>query len=126
MAKVDVIVSELKTEGTRHSNVLAVPLGAKFVRVSMPRKDMTDTKIAFACQLFLSLDGGTSWKPWGGAGTVGGEIIDSITKQIVTESGMEMALPEPSNPNRKVKGTVSISSEAKVAWTWSLNNVCSL
>ncbi|MBA7553202.1 hypothetical protein ES705_45789 [subsurface metagenome] len=114
MAKINVIVAEITTEGTRHSNSLAVPVGAKSVRVMMPRKDMLDDKIAFACQLFLSLDDGKSWRPWGGAGTVGGVVIDSATGITATESGMEMTLPEPTNSKRRIKTTVSISNEAKI------------
>ena len=114
MAKINVITSELKLEGTRYSNTIAIPLNAEYIKVSMPRKDMLDDKIAFAIQLFLSLDNGISWKPWGGMGTVGGEIIDNVTSEVSTESGMEMHLPEPANSTRKVKATISISNEAKV------------
>ena len=80
----------------------------------MPRKDMTDAKIAFACQLFLSLDSGKSWHPWGGMGTVGGKIMDSATKKVAIESGMEMKLPKPENAKRKLMATLTTTSIAIV------------
>jgi hypothetical protein len=110
--KLNVITSELKTEQTRHSGVITVPAGIIGVRVTMSREDMLDSKVAFACQLFLSLNDGNSWMPWGGAGTVGGEITNSL-QEIETESGYETKLPEPSNTKRKIKATVTNSASAK-------------
>ena len=111
--KTNVVPVETKTESTRYSDLITVPLNAELVKITMPRKDMLDKKVAYAIQLFLSLDGGISWRPWGGMGTVGGEVIDSATKEIATESGMTTKLLESTNPNRMIKATLSVSAETK-------------
>lgn len=114
MTYVNIITTELVDEGTRESNVVNVPVGATQISVMIPRKDLLDSSVAVALQLFLSMDGGTSWKPHGGGGTVGGEVINSETQQVEPYSGITMGLPEPNNTQRKIMATVTTTAQVKV------------
>jgi hypothetical protein len=66
----------------------------------------------------LSLDGGVTWVDMGGAGldlSKAGFTVNALNQyldsqgKVATETGMVIPLPDPTNPNRQVRGTVTVS-----------------
>jgi len=113
---VETLISEKDfLKGTEDLADIDIPVDMTEVDVFIDRTNLTDSKIAVAVQCFLSLDNGISWKPWGGFGTIGGEIINSETKKAETKSGMISKLPEPKNKNRKIRLTITLSDKATIA-----------
>jgi hypothetical protein len=94
-----------------------IPVDATSVVVTLDRSAMTgdpvaktgDARVGIAWSIFLSLDGGVSWTPWGGAGTVGGNIPATPT------SFFTIALPDPTNPNRQVAAVFAVSGNITLA-----------
>lgn len=115
MASIAIVDKKDFLSGTEDPDEISVPLGATEVDIFIDRTDLLDSKVAVAVQCFLSLNGGLSWKPWGGFGTTGGEMINSKTMVVDTKSGMISKLPEPDNKNRKLRLTITLSSGANTA-----------
>jgi hypothetical protein len=115
----DLISEKTIIAGTQHSSVIDISVGAKELDLFIDRTYLTDPDIACAVQLFLSLDGGKSWKPWGGFGTVGGEIKDDAQK-VQNKSGMRTSLPQPENKNRKIMATITATAELKTSLQYEL------
>ena len=52
--------------------------------------------------MVLSLDGGVSWRAFGSCGAEGGATG-------ATESGYEITVPEPGNPNRQIAAVLAVT-----------------
>ena len=61
--------------------------------------------------LELSYDGGAIWLPGGGGTAKGGEIRDKAGNVRATTE-FRWSWPEPDNPNRRVRGTITINGSA--------------
>lgn len=113
---VEILISEKTAlKGTQDSQDYNIPLNVTEADVFIDRTYLTDKKVSVACQVFLSLDGGDSWKTFGGFGAQGGNIINSVTKQVETKSGMILYIPEPENPNRKIRVTLTGTDTLKTS-----------
>jgi len=115
MTEATLITSKDFTKGTEDPVDISVPVGATEVDVFIDRTDLSDSRIALAVQGFLSLDNGSSWKPWGGFGTIGGTMTNPDTGKTETKSGMIFTLPEPKSKIRKFRITLTVSDTAKTS-----------
>lgn len=107
-----------KTEivrGTLEPGDIAVPLGVTEMEVSIDQTEMKTPGVACRVGSFLSLDGGLTWRPWGGFGCVSGERLDVETGKLATKSCMIIKVPEPKNPNRKIRTTITLTGNATTA-----------
>jgi hypothetical protein len=55
----------------------------------------------------ISFDGGTTFHLLLGFTAAGGNLIDPFTQQPIIASTATTALPQPSNPNRVVGGSIT-------------------
>ena len=114
MLQVGAVSLQVLAKGTRSFGPVAVPVGATSVECEVSRSDLLDPTVGIAWALMLSLDGGTSWWPWGGAGTIGGAQLDALG-QPITQSTYRVEVPEPENLVRQIEGTVTVSKDATLA-----------
>lgn len=119
MSEIIVITKADITPGTTDTSTFKIPVGATKISLNIDRSDLMDASIAIGVQLFLSLDNGKSWTFWGGFGTSGGQVIDSATDKIATSSSIGVELPEPDNPNRQIKATLTVTGICKTGMTVS-------
>lgn len=101
--------------GTRTLGPANVPLGVTAIELALDGAAMTDPALHVAITLDLSLDGGATWNdphpavdPFpvgmtldGGAKNRQGDPLAAYT--------IGTSLPDPTNPNRRVRATVVIS-----------------
>ena len=91
--------------GTRTIASFNPPDGIVAVRFALTRAQLSAT-IQIDWSLDVSQDSGASWLPWGGAHTVGGVVLDKFG-QPFPESSFLIPLPAPSNPQTRVRGSVT-------------------
>ena len=114
MAEITLISKDSKTNTSTRTNIIDVLAGATEVDLFIDRTDMQDETVAVGVQLFLSLDGGISWMPWGGFGTRGGDI-ENEEKKIEAKSGMVSNLPYPEKKNRKIMAVKTVVGTVNTA-----------
>src|SRR3990167_9616049 len=90
-------------KSTQTFGPVAVPIGMMKVAIKVDRLDLTDAAVGLSWSIMLSLDAGLSWRPWGGAGTVGGIVLNGKTGLPEPESSLVVDLPEPANPDRQIE-----------------------
>src|SRR6266571_4897291 len=88
-----------------------VPVGAFAASARLSSAIQLSPTLVVSAAFELSLDGGASWTPSGSAelisdGTIG---IDPKTGLPYTDWWVKVGLDEPSNPNRRIKGSVTIN-----------------
>lgn len=54
----------------------------------------------------LSVDGGTTWTPWGGTTCAAGTVTD-INLVVQTESSFSVNLPAPADANTRLRGSIT-------------------
>lgn len=86
-----------------------IPTGITRVTVQVDRASMVSGTLHIDWTLELSQDSGTSWLPWGGAGTVGGAISDPATGLPFSVSSFTVAVPNPANAGRRLRGSVTLT-----------------
>lgn len=87
------------------------------ITISIDRVALSRVTLRMAWSIELSLDAGRTWLPWGAAETTGGDIINPRTGLSYLESNFTVTLPEPENPDRQLRGQVSISEDADISVT---------
>ena len=102
--------------GTRTFGPVAIPTGLTVVTVAISRASLSPT-VRLDWALELSQDGGTTWLPWGGAGTVGGDVINPSTGLPLTDSSFAVFLPNPANPLRRARGSLTLSEPTRLSLT---------
>lgn len=92
-------------EATRAFPVTAVPVGITVLSAAITRGAL-DPAIVLAWSLELSRDGGTTWLPWGGAGTNG---LPAFNKDgtLATESFFAVSLRTPADALTRVRGALT-------------------
>ena len=106
------LTSELISEreiidATNHSQIVDLQADTKMVEVLIDRTNLNDVKAAVGVRLFLSMDGGLSWIPWGSFGTVGGEMV--VESQVLTTSSMTVKIPDAKDKTvRKMQGVLTV------------------
>ncbi|HSW38566.1 MAG TPA: hypothetical protein VLL97_03650 [Acidobacteriota bacterium] len=106
--------------GAREVGDIAVPSGVTEIEIAIDRADFKDSKLGVYLCCFYSADG-RAWRPVGGIGCVGGEIMDADTKQASTKSSIMLRVPNPELKGRVIRtalvtsqgATTRISYEAK-------------
>lgn len=118
MTEITAISKRTFTDETAHTSIYDVPSGITKVAILLDRTDLKDPKVAVAGQLFLSPDGGKSWRPWGGFGTVGGDIVDGDTKNVLKQTMFEIKVPHEELTDRKIMATITavgaVNTDVKV------------
>lgn len=104
-----ILINSQELENTTiQSDVTSISDATNELDVSIDRSSLTDPGVAISVQLFLSLDGGLSWLPWGGFGTIGGDIG-------VPKSGFVTAIQ--AGINRQIKTTLTVVGQCQTSLT---------
>jgi len=107
---VTIQVPQAFTRGTTIYPPRAIPAATERVRLVFDRTAFTgdpvgktgDARVAVVLAMVLSLDGGVSWRAFGSCGAEGGATG-------ATESGYEITVPEPGNPNRQIAAVLAVT-----------------
>ena len=100
-----VMPRRVRSAGPISFGPVVIPVGLSIVTVRMARNSWADTGgIVAEMGIDLSLDSGKSWiLDHVRVGAVGGDLIDRKGNPI-THTTATIGLPEPNNPNRKIRG----------------------
>ena len=86
-----------------------IPLGADYIEISLSREGWTLSATAVEASVDLSLDGGRTWiSPYLGFTAEGGVVRNKDLVEAL-HSAASRELPEPRNPNRKLRASVQIN-----------------
>lgn len=112
-----------------------VPVGVSAITVAIDRSSLIDPTVGVGWALELSLTGDAGpWIPWGSSGTGGGVIVSPTTKSIAGASSMTGSLIrrlrdgsiepgfEPSNANRRLRGSLSLTQAVTTKVTITLDD----
>lgn len=96
---------------------VAVPVGASQLTLKATRDawpQIGSEIIQVIAQ--MSFDGGNTWIDWGGFGAYGGDAIQR-DGSIAPESTFNIALPDSQNPQRQLRGRVTVNRALNTAIT---------
>lgn len=99
----------------------SIPVGIAYARLSIEAITWDDPDIFVIINLELSQDGGLSWGP-GGSGYAKGGTVDRQGNRN-SSAWWRWSWPNPNNPNRKIRGTISINKAIKTGGTFDLLTV---
>ena len=101
--------------GTYTIPATSVPLNIGTVKLSADRTLWIDAASIVVASMEWSLDGGTTWSPGGSWTSHGGTALlpDGITVSI--ETNIVVTMPQSTNPNRKVRGSVVVSGATAIS-----------
>jgi len=102
MATVLVLPALSRNPGTTAFGPVAVPTGITQIEVQLDRAGMASETLRIDWALEVSQDSGATWLSWGGASTAGGPPLTGV-------SSFTIALPNPSNAGRRVRGSVTLN-----------------
>jgi len=102
MATVTFFSSRRINPGTRTLPAVPIPIGVTGVEILRNRDDMTSPTLSMMLTMELSTDGGATWRPWGGHGTVGGVFVSDRTGLVVTDDLFRVGLLVGHNPTTRV------------------------
>lgn len=92
-----------------------VPVGASSIMLSVLRCTPADPTIwpnastLLSVQSELSVDSGASWRPFFGfTDQQGGQLPDEETGGVAATSYLATAIPQATNPSRRVRATVTV------------------
>jgi len=120
MADVRVLANKKWQSGTHEFESRSVPVGITTIRVSIDRADL-DVDAYIQWKLELSQDAGVTWLSWGSAGASGKPCIDPATSQNITVSWFQVDLPNPSNENRRIRGSITLNMATKLGLMVTVN-----
>jgi hypothetical protein len=92
-------------EQTRQIPVTTVPVGITVLQAAITRGSL-DPAIVLAWSIEVSRDGGTTWRPWGAAGTTGGNVFNK-DGSLATESYFTLFLETPADAQTRVRGSLT-------------------
>lgn len=104
---------------TRSFGPANVAIGVTKLRVTFTRENWpgdNDDRI-INVKIEGSLDGGVTYPIWGEIDFMGGVQINSRTGQVVNANWINRSMPEPNNPNRKVRATIINNQTLRTAVT---------
>lgn len=93
--------------GTREIGPANVPNGVTRFELSFDCSTWTNPARSLSCQIEISLDGGTNWRPFVAFGLRGTDAPRD--KQGVARVFISSSIPEPANPNRRFRATLTFS-----------------
>lgn len=102
-------------QGTVDIQDIIISKKAKKIEVKIDRTYLLDSELGIGVQLFISVDNGVSFLPWGGFGTVGGKVVDPDTQQAVKTSSMVSGLPPEQGFDYIARTTVTLTKLAKIS-----------
>lgn len=104
-------------QGTDTFGPVSVPVGASRLTMRATRDNWPDIGsevIQIIAQ--LSFDGGNTWIDWGGFGAYGGDARQR-DGSIAAESTFGIQLPDTQNPQRQLRGRVTVNRALDTAIT---------
>lgn len=113
MTDIRVLANKNWQAGTHSFDSTVVPVGVTTIRAAIDRADL-DLDAYIKWSLELSQDAGVSWLPWGGAGCSGEPFIDPNTSQDSLVSWFIVNLPNPSNADRRIRGSMTLNMATKL------------
>lgn len=128
MADQLVIPSRNYAAGEREFGPANVSQGVTTIKATFTRENwpLTNQTVVLQVGIEASLDGGVTWpygaynfnKDTGQGGWVGGVRVSGRTGEIITQETVAfMGIPEPENPNRRVRAFTQIVSNLRTAVT---------
>jgi hypothetical protein len=115
--------------GDRAFGPADIPLGVTAIQAVFTRQAWpgTNQDVVLQCGIECSLDGGLTWPigaynydpDSGNGGWIGGARV-SRGVTVASESIMRGDIPEPNNPNRKVRAMVKVKQALQTAVTLSV------
>lgn len=117
MAKTAILPLATYQAGERSLPEANVPTGITRVQVAFDLTHLSTLTLIMAIALELSQDNGQTWIAWGGCGldlpksgyTLVGSTPHDDQNVAVPESRFGIALPNPNNVQRKLRGSISLS-----------------
>lgn len=104
-------------QGTDTIGPVSIPVGATALKVRATRDAWPDIGgEVFSVLMQISFDGGNTWMDWGGFGAYGGDV-HGRDGSIVPESYCNVGLPDSQNPQRQLRGTVTVNRALNTAIT---------
>lgn len=103
--------------GVHQVPVRAVPLGATLYKVGIDISQMGDPATSFDLAFDVSYDGGANWQFWVGGHRDGGPALldkNGVPQNIV---GLDGPLQQPDNPDRQLRGSVTVDGPITVGGT---------
>lgn len=120
MATVTVIPLGAYGPGTITLGPAAVPLNPTQMILTVQTDLMLDPATSFDLRLQLSLDNGGTYADWGGATRNGGPVLIGKDGLPLTTASFVVSLPDPTNTQRKIKGTLTIVGTVTTSGTLTL------
>jgi len=111
MTTTQVFSSRNYQPGTYNIPSTAIPVGVTKVTMTLNRTNWTNpaSKVAFFFE--RSPDGGATWL-FEGAFTAEGGAVTGPDGTVATQTSATFSFPDPTNANRKVRGTLTVSGVA--------------
>lgn len=122
MAKVNLFSNATRQPGVYETVAANVPTSVSRVRISCSRANLgalSETAECFKAEIWMSLDGGTTWFVAIGFGTCGGDV-PAPGGGFEPESNFEFPVPGVGNANRKAKGVLTILAACKTSFDWEV------
>jgi hypothetical protein len=101
-----VLANDAYAAGTFPFGPVNLPTGITSAECRIDRAALTSPTLQINWKFELSQDDGVNWLPWGGAGTGGGVIPDAPFSSFTVQ------LPNPTNPNRRIRGSMTLNEVA--------------
>ncbi len=100
--------------GRNVSGAYTVPVGITQITLRASRVSWPDTGAEVIRASFdLSMDGGATWiSPYCGFGAMGGDHYDR-NDVLMPYSWVQIRLPQPDNPNRRIRGGMNVISSLR-------------
>jgi|SRR6267142_3257721 len=108
MAPTNVIVLSSVTLpiGVTSFGPITPPIGLTSIQIAVDRTLLTSITLKINWSIELSRDSGATWKSWGGAGAVGGALLDSLSNPI-TESSFTVNFDSLTDVATRVRGSIT-------------------
>lgn len=124
-ATTTVLTAKNYAAGTYSFGPISIPTGISLVTITVDMSQVSTLTGVYTYNFEISQDGGVTWAP-GGSGTLSvpnsGLILDAGVLSFsvgnpVPNSGFTITLPNPTNANRKARGTVVLNESLKTSVT---------
>jgi hypothetical protein len=96
--------------GERNITAVSIPTGITGFKLVCNGTTLTSTTLRVSILAERSMDGGATWEGGGGVGFAGG-VIDPDTGLLQAEVGFHVDLPQPDNPTRRLRGTITMNED---------------
>lgn len=95
--------------GTTNVPAQELQIGQSKINIAMDRNNWPDNGgNVVECRFDISYDNGATKQLLAGFGCAGGNIVNPWTNQVQAQSSVELAIPQPENPNRQITAIVTV------------------